>query len=104
MRAARRLKKKSGADLLLFSRREGLRTKEVYLHGISAETARACHQKVAREQSQSGLMSTSTSLLHAPILPCRLPDKVGVGELQVVVQPRFHPLAFWGAAAVLHGA
>lgn len=37
------------------------------------------------------------------VLPRRLPDKVGVRELQVVVQPRFHPLAFWGEA-VLHGA
>lgn len=36
-------------------------------------------------------------------LPWRLPDKVGVGELQVVVQPRFHPRTFLGTAA-LHGA
>lgn len=35
-------------------------------------------------------------------LPWRLSDKVGMGELQVVVQPRFHPLVFRGTT-VLHG-
>lgn len=37
------------------------------------------------------------------LLPGRLPDKIGARELQVVVQPRFHPLAF-RVATVLHGA
>lgn len=35
-----------------------------------------------------------------PRLPCSLPDKVGMSELQVVIKPRFHPFAFWGIAAL----